>query len=145
MKKIFLLMLSVTTLLSNGKTNQNDWFLTGGPKVHITVKFGNTIDCTGWGICEIKIGVNGLTGSLEVDSGEGGSWILTIPRDTLLRYEPKFLNKFEGQSSVYFDETYILPQEVKKAAGSDAELIIRANNMYPVRYINGSYEIRFPL
>ncbi len=138
-------MLLMAALLSSGEAIQNEWILTDGPKVHITVRYGNTKDCTGWGICEIGIEVDGLSGTLEVGSGGGGSWILTIPRDYLLRYEPEHLNKFDGQSSVYFDDTYVLPEEVKKAAGSVTDLIIRANISYPVRYVNGSYEIRFPL
>ena len=122
-----------------------------GIKIRITVELGKPTLCLGWGICDIEIGstLSANEGFVEVGDGSGGgggsSWFLYLSKESLLATNPEHLGRFEGQRTINFENTYVLPEEVKKALGVSKDLVIQGNSTYPVRLENGYYVVRIPL
>lgn len=114
---------------------------TEGPKVSVSFEIGKGSFCTGWGLCYIEITVGVKMGYVETNGG--GSWILSLPKDVLAKYEPDALVHVDGKSSVTFDEPFVLPAEINKAVGAEQDLMIKANVKYQVSFENGYYRIFF--
>ena len=117
-----------------------------GPVINIRVEIGLIPLCSWkWSICDIDITVDG-SGSSQVISGNGGSsWIISIPRETLLKEYPKALEKLDGKTTVSFESDFKGSEELKRALGTYKDLMIQANATYPLRYENGNYIITVKL
>ncbi|MGB3080078.1 MAG: hypothetical protein WBB31_13420 [Saprospiraceae bacterium] len=160
MKKVILTLLVTIIFLGtkNAKANVNlpeDW-----PKITITIEIGLQPACTtNWSICKVDIGIGFLAGSAELiqatddgkstghggGGGGGGSWMINISRENFAKYYPGYLPKMDNQTSVTFESTYRLPDNVKKALGSVNDLVIQGQVAYPLKYENGFYTITFPI
>lgn len=117
-----------------------------GPVITIKVELGLIPTCA-WkfSICDIDVSVD-YSASSQVISGNGGSsWLISIPRETLLKEYPKALERLDGQTSVSFEGDFKGSEELKRALGTYKDLIIQANATYPLRYENGNYIITVKL
>lgn len=150
MKNLLLTILLILGLILDGRSASNVKCDSDGPKLQLTLEIGRkSKDCDGWGICGIDIKLTGLFAYVEIGPGSGGggggSWILTIPKANLLRYEPGMTSVLDGKNTVRFEDQFIFPAEVKERLGSAKDLIIQGNSTYPLRFENGNYIITFPL
>ena len=150
MKKICVTLFLGMVAFIFAHARNNEVAYTEGPKVTFTIEFGKKPNCNwAFAVCRFDASVEGLTGSAETLSGGGGggisSWLLSIPRDQLVKYYPQLLSKFDGQSSIRFEDTYTVPADLQNSLGSYKELIIQSNTTYPMKYLNGSFVITIPL
>ena len=152
MKTYILLLILFSVSILNVRASQSE-FKNEGPRLTITFEIGKPLTCEGWGICKMDFDVNWaqVGGYVEGGSnsgsggGGGGSWIFAIERKSLARLKPEYLAKFEGQTSINFEHTFVLPDNVRQALGSPKELVLQGNSTYPMEYQNGYYLIRIPL
>lgn len=148
MKKLCLTLFLGAVVFICGHAREHVKTPTEGPKFTITIEFGKKPYCTlAVAICNIDAGFDGMLGSAESspDGNGGGSWLVSIPRQNVAKYYPALLEKFDGQSAITFEETYVLPSDVQKALGSPKQLIIQANSTYPMRTVGDQFVIVFPL
>ena len=121
-----------------------------GPELVIIIEIGKIADCSfAPAFCKLIVGVSGLKalvgGSQFVSGVDGASWVITIPEKELGIYYPDMAALLEGQDSITFAEGFEASDELKRAMGANKDLIIRANNTYPVRLENGEYIITIKL
>ena len=157
MKKAFLSFLLSLIFLTVGKSNDAESISGDWPKITITIEIGQPITCIiDWAICRVDVGVGMLAATAESfpeggtsgggsGGGGGGSWKIYLPRENFARYYPDYLNKLDGKSTVAFNDTYVVPENVQKALGAKQTLVIKGNVAYPLNYENGEFVITFPL
>ncbi len=153
MKHLLLSLLLSCIFLVPGNAGISEWFPVEGPKITISIEIGIRPNCIlAWAICHIEmegLGLNATIQTFPVEDGSGGggggSWLLTMPRQNLARYHPEFLVKLDGKSTVTFEDTYVVPSDVKNALGSAGDLVIKGNTPYPLKHKNGEYVITLPL
>jgi hypothetical protein len=159
MKKVILILFVTLLFQGSNKACGNENLLPDWPKVTITVEIGMPITCAnGLGVCRIDIGIQFLAGTAEVlqaasdggvghggGGGGGGSWMISIPRENMVKYYPNYLSKFDGQKTVTFEDSYAVPANVRKELGVANEIVIRGHVAYPLKFENGEYIITMPL
>jgi hypothetical protein len=118
-------------------------------KITITIEIGMKPECSwAFSLCRITVGGSGLTAngeSFPSGGGGGGSWKMYIPRESFAKYYPAFLSRLDGKTTVTFEGSYLIPEDLRKALGATHELNIEANVPYPLKFENGQYVITFPL
>lgn len=70
--------------------------------------------------------------------------VIRLSESNLSKYDPELLKYFTGKSTVTFDDTYDITEEISKATQPQGRVIIRPGT-YPLLYQNGVYTITFPL
>jgi len=144
MRKIYISLLIFFLIQSVEKANHNASLICGDPNVRITIQWGRIPNCTGWGICGIVLGDENVFSAVQIDSLSGEYWMLVISKQDLVKYHPELISILDEKRIVTFEDSYILPPEIKKALGTSADLTIRANQIYPLTYNEGKYFIAFP-
>ncbi len=159
MKKVILILFSILIFQGYNRACGNENLPADWPTVTITVEIGMPRTCEqGLSVCRIDVGIQFLAGTAELlpaDSdggvghggggGGGGSWRISIPRENMVKYYPNYLSKFDGQKTVTFEASYVVPDNVRKALGAANNILIRGNVAYPLKYENGEFTITMPL
>ena len=148
MKKLCLTLFLGAVVFICGHAREHVTTPTEGPKLTITIEFGIRPYCTlGLAICRVDVGMNGMVGTAETfpDGNGGGSWLVSVPRERIAKYYPALLEKFDGNSTVTFEERYTVPVDVQKALGARGQLVIEASTPYPLKVVNDQFIITLPL
>ena len=143
MKQFFLILILAVTSIINCMAHGTDPAARVGPAINIRIEIGLPPMCSWkWAICDIDLTLEASGGSSQIFSGNGGtSWLISIPRETLLKEYPKAVERLDGRTTVTFESDFKASEELKKALGSYKDLLIQANSTYPLRYENGNYII----
>jgi hypothetical protein len=144
MIKIYFSLLLFMLTLNVKNANHHVSLISGDPNVRITIQWGKIPTCTGWGICGIVLGVGNVFSAVQIDLSSTGHWILVISRQDIVKYHPELISIFDGKRTVTFENSYTLPQEIKKKLETKVDLVIQANQIYPLTYNDGKYFISFP-
>lgn len=70
--------------------------------------------------------------------------VIQLSEDNISKYDPGLLKYFEGRTTVSFDDTYDITEEVSKGLQPRGQVVIRPGT-YPLSYQNGIYTLVFPL
>ncbi|NQV02274.1 MAG: hypothetical protein HQ542_06495 [Bacteroidia bacterium] len=110
--------------------------------------------CTKYlGICKISFCVTvnfeeGALGSGEVPCNitinRNNELIIQLSESSISKYDPALLKYFAGKTSVTFDETYDITEEISKGFQPQGNVIIRPGT-YQLAYENGMYTLIIPL
>jgi hypothetical protein len=112
-------------------------------------------DCErGFGLClDGTVGLEGggssasaeKTCPVKMQLNQKNQLILEVTEVALKEYENgSTLPYFEGKTSITFDESYPVPQEICRQLGTNQSLTIKAGT-YPVTYSKGTYTVVFQL
>lgn len=152
MKILILLSIAGLLLTIPLKSIGNSKQIVDGPTLGLYIEWGTRPDCVGdEGFCKFRLIITESplpTPTVSLDEGSnaaGGFWTLTLPKEVLASTNPVFLAQLEGKTTVSFPETFVAPKEFSTALGINKDLIIKGNTIYPVRYENGVFKIKFPL
>ncbi len=136
---------SVPVSGSNGENETNNSKTkiskSGSIGIGVDIQVGRrTKDCTGWGICGVKIRVEtDPTAFIKYDGGEG-TLMLTISEDYVRQTQPDKLKYFAGQRQFVMEEDFVLPSDVCAKIGAKSNTTIKAGR-YPMTLRDKIYTI----
>jgi hypothetical protein len=150
MKSIILLGLIWAFNIGDVANKENKSCVDGG-SVSISFRVGHGLDCTGWGICYLKLsfssasgqlGAFPMMGSIKLNNLDNG-FELKFSKDELMKNQPDKLGFIDGKSEVTFTQEFQIPNEVREALESKQNLTIKPGT-YPLTFIDGIFTIKFP-